>query len=283
MADDGYLDYIRPRGLPLLKATLRVVVAVQCFGAAARYLSMEVPSEIGAFLVTDLNWQQLQAEQLDLYVAYGLIACGVLTLLRPSWVLLLPVVIWFAGTSLMPIVKNDVPLPMLHPCAMASVMTAPLALMILDFWPPTLKSHLGRTVASMWLLRLAAAATFAGHGLLALGHSIDGGESMDLLMAVSDKVFGWEMTDANARWVLTIIGGLDLGLALNVLASRSKPIVLLMAVWGFATAASYVILSGPQGFPEVMLRVANGGIPLVLFLYWALSIKEAPIEVVKAN
>ena len=283
MVDDGYLDYIRPRGLPLLKATLRVVVAVQCFGAAARTLSMEVESRIAGFLVSDLNWPQAQADQLDLYVAYGLIACGVLTLLRPSWVLLLPVVVWFAGTSVMSLVKNEGPMPFLEPIAQASLPIAPLALLILDFWPPTLKSHLGRTVASMWLLRLAAAATFAGHGLLALHHSIDGGESLDLLTAVADKVFGWEMTEAKARWALMIVGGLNLGLALNVLTSRSKPIVLLMTVWGFATAASAMILAGPQAFPEAMLRVANGGIPLVLLLYWTLSIKETPVEVVKAN
>ena len=55
------------------------------------------------------------------------------------------------------------------------------------------------------------------------------------------------------------------------------------SLWGFATAAAYMILSGPQAFPESMLRVANGGVPLVLLLYWTLSIKEAPVEVVKAN
>ena len=283
MVDDAYLDYIRPRGLPLLKATLRVIVAVQCFGAAARTLSMGLESKIAGFLLSDFAWPQAKVDQFDLYIAYGLMACGVLTLLRPSWVLLLPVTLWFAATAAMPLVQNEGTMPMLEPLQQASRWAAPLGLLILDFWPPSLKSHLGRTVTSMWLLRLAAAATFAGLGLTALRHSMEGGEAMDLLTATSDKVFGREMTPTNAQWALTIIGGMELGLALNVIAGRSKPLVTAMAVWGFATAATYVVLLGPQAFAEAMLRVANGGLPLVLVMYWTLSIKEAPVEVVKAN
>jgi hypothetical protein len=284
MTDDGYLDYIRPRGLPVLKATLRVVVAVQCFGAAAKILSMGVASSIAEFLMTDLSWTQERAAQVDQYAAYGLLACGVLTLLRPCWPVLLPVGAWFLAGSLVPVVRGEGWQAMLEPVEHAARYAAPLALLLLDFWPPSLKSHLGRTVVSIWLLRLAAGATFAGHGLVALLHALAGeGHFMDLLTVTCDKALGWELAPEDARLVLAVIGGVDLGLALNVLSSRSRAIVGYMVFWGLVTAASRVVLMGPQAYPEVLLRVANSGVPLVLLLYWSLSVRQPPAEIVKAN
>jgi len=283
MTDDAYLDYIRPRGLPLLKATLRVIVAVQCFGAAAMSLSMGADSTISEFLASDLNWPAEKCQQVDDYAAYGLISCGVLTLLRPCWPVLLPVAGWFLGASIVPLVGNSSPTAILEPIEHAARYCAPLALLLLDFWPPKLKSYLGRTVACMWLLRLAAAATFAGHGIVALMHGMDGGHFVELLTVTSDKVFGWEMSADETRWTLVAIGAIDIGLALNVLVSRSKPIVVYMAIWGFATAASRLVVMGPQAYPEFLIRAANGGIPLVLLLYWCLSLQQPRAEVVKAN
>lgn len=283
MADGDYLDYIRPRGLPVLKATLRVIVAVQCFGAAAQTLSMDVESSIASFLLTDLSWAQEQVSQVDRYAAYGLLASGVLTLLRPCWPVLLPVSVWFAAGTLVGVVSDGGMPSILRAIEQSARVAAPLGLLLLDFWPPRLKSHLGRTVVTIWLLRLAIAATFAGHGLMALLHSLQGGGFLELLTVNCDKVFGWEMADTEARLVLAILGGIDLGLALNVIASRSRPIVAYMAFWGVATAASRVVLLGPQAYPEVLVRAAHGGIPLVLLLYWSLSIRQPPAEVVKAN
>lgn len=283
MADGDYLDYIRPRGLPVLKATLRVVVAVQCFGAGAKILSMGVESPVASFLLTHLNWAEERAAQLDEYAAYGLLACGVLTLLRPCWPVLLPVGTWFLAVSLVGVVREAGLVPVLQSVEQSARVAAPLGLLLLDFWPPSLKSHLGRTVVSIWLLRLAAGATFVGLGLMALLHSLQGGQYLELLSVTCDKALGWELADADARLVLAIIGGLDLGLALNVLVSRSRPIVAFMVFWGLVTAASRVVLLGPQAYPEVLVRVANGGIPLVLLLYWSLSIRQPPAEIVKAN
>jgi hypothetical protein len=283
MTDGDYLDYIRPRGLPVLKATLRVIVAVQCFGAAAKILSMGVESSIANFLVTDLSWVQEQASQVDQYAAYGLLGCGVLTLLRPCWPVLLPVSVWFAGGSLVGVVRDGGMLSILEAVEQSARVAAPLGLLLLDFWPPTLKSHLGRTVATIWLLRLAIAATFAAHGIVALLHALQGGHFMELLTVTCERVSGWQMADTEARLVLAVIGGLDLGLALNVLVSRSRPVVAYMMFWGVATAVSRMVLLGPQAYPELLVRIAHGGIPLVLLLYWSLSIKQSPAEIVKAN
>jgi hypothetical protein len=180
------------------------------------------------------------------------------------------------------VIRNEGAIPFLGPVEHASRYAAPLALLLLDFWPPRLKSHLGRTVASMWILRVAAAATFAGHGLVAIDHSLHGGHFAELLQSACGAL-GIELTPSQNQWGLAIIGGLDLGLALNVLVSRSKPVVFYMMLWGLATAASRMALLGPQGYPEMLIRIANGGIPLVLLLYWSLSLKDSPAEIVKAN
>lgn len=282
-SDDVYLDYIRPRGLPVLKATLRVVVAVQCLGAAGRVLSMGAESTIARFLMFNQGWTEARALQVDQYGAYALIACAILTLLRPCWPVLLPVTAWFAATSAMAVIRDEGAVPVLEPFEHAARYGAPLALLLLDFWPPTLKSHLGRTALCMWILRLAAAATFAGHGIVALLHGMEGGHFVDLLTAFCEKVLGRQISEGDARWALAVIGGIDLGLAVNVVVSRSKPVVLYMAFWGFATASTRIVLMGLEAWPEVLIRAANGGIPLVLLLYWTLSIRQPPIEVVKAN
>ena len=281
--EDVYLDYIRPRGLPVLKATLRVIVAIQCLGAATQNLSMGVEWPVANFLVVEMDYGRVMVDQYATYAAYALIACGILTLLRPCWPVLLPVTVWFIAGSLVKVVRNESPLSILEPVEHAARYTAPLALMVLDFWPPSFKSHLGRTVVAMWLLRLAAAATFIGHGLVALYQAVNGGHFIDLLTSTTSAVLGRDLSMDEARAGLSIIGGVDLGVAISLLCSRAKPVALYMAAWGFATAATRMIAAGPAAFPETLVRVANGGLPLVLLLYWSLSIKEGPVEIVKAN
>lgn len=283
MSDDGYLDYIRPRGLPVLKATLRVIVAVQCFGAAAKILSMGVESPIAGFLIADLSWAEERARQFDQYAAYGLLASGALTLLRPCWPVLLPVGVWFAAASLVGVARSEGLPAVMAAVEQTSRIAAPFGLLLLDFWPPSLKSHLGRTVACMWLLRLAVVATFAGLGIVGVMHSIHGGDRLELLSVTADKVLGWEMADAEARSVLASLGGIEIGLAIALLADRSRPLLVVMICWGLTTAASWIVLLGPQAYCETLLRIADGGLPLVLLLYWSLSVRQPPAEIVKAN
>ena len=221
--EDGYLDYIQPRGLPVLKATLRVIVAVQCLGVAAQSLSRGMESGIAWFLSQEFQWSEAQTAQFDTYAAYALIASAVLTLLRPCWPVLLPVFGWFLADPVISLTYERGAYPILEPCEQAARYGAVLALLILDFWPPRLKSHLGRTTVSMWLLRLAAAATFVGHGLVALSQSTSGGHFVVLLTDAVRAVFETDLTEDRARWLLALIGGIDLGVALNLVVSPLSP------------------------------------------------------------
>jgi hypothetical protein len=39
-----------------------------------------------------------------------------------------------------------------------------------------------------------------------------------------------------------------------------------MAIWGFVTAVSRVTAFGWERWPDLMIRAANGGIPLLLWI-----------------
>jgi hypothetical protein len=280
---DYYRDYLRPRGLTFMKATLRVVVAVQCLGAAALRLSLKRSSPLSLFFQENLGWTEAQSAQFDDGAAIALLVIGLLTALRPAWPVLLPVVVWFASISLVPLVQGVNTVAVLEPIEHASRILAPLALLVLDFWPPRLRSHLGRTIVSMWLLRLAAALTFAGHGVVALLHSLERGHFLELLLSGWGAVIQTELDEPSARQLLAVIGGIDLGLAMNVLFARSRPVLAYMALWGFATAAVRMVHFGPEAYPESLLRIANGGVPVVVLLYVSLALKETKPEIIPGN
>ncbi len=277
------MDYIRPRGLVWIKTTLRVTVAIQCFGAAAQWLSEGIASPVAQFLIHDVEMPEVQATQLDEGVAYGLLACGVLTVMRPSWVTLLPVSIWFSAVSLAAIIHDIDVRAVLVPVEQAIRTFAPLGLLVIDFWPPRIKSHLGRTVMTMWLLRLGIALTFAGLGLVAILQGLQSGPLLGVVQSVAHAISGAELPEEMARFTLAVIGGIELALAFNVLASRSRPMLALTAVWGFASAAVRMVDLGLAGFPESLVRIGEGGVPVVLLLYFSLSVKEFPTEIIPEN
>ncbi|MCA9026980.1 MAG: hypothetical protein KDA86_17365 [Planctomycetaceae bacterium] len=284
MNDPGpYLDYLRPRGLNWIKTTLRVTVAVQCFGAAAQWLSAGTASPITEFLISDMQWSEAQAVQLDEGVAYGLLACGALTLVRPSWPMLLLVTLWFTAISCTAILHEIDFEAVLVPVEQAIRSLAPLGLLVLDFWPPKLKSHLGRTVITMWLLRLGLTITFAGLGLVALMQSVTSGPLLEVIRTIVASGGMSDFSDEFVRVILAVVGGIELALAFNLLASRSKPLLVMTALWGFCSAALPMVSLGFAGFPESLVRFPEGGVAVVLLLYFSLSIREFPPEVVAEN
>ncbi len=278
-----YRDYLRPRGLTWIKATLRVTVAVQCLGAAAQRLSAGTVSPVAEFLIVDVQWLEAQAWQLDNGVAYGLMVAGVLIALRPAWPVLLPVTVWFIAVAAIPVVRGVNPTSAIEFVAEGLGYLSPLALMILDFWPPRFKSHWGRTVVAMWMLRLAAMETFFGTGLLAILHSVEPGPSLVLFQEVARQLRGAPLSDVAARAGLGVMGGLFMAVALNMLATRSKPVLMGAMAMGFVSSFSRMVESGPAAFPETLVRFAQIGVPLVLLLYFSLSIREFPPEVIPEN
>ena len=116
-----------------------------------------------------------------------------------------------------------------------------------------------------WILRIAVAGEFIGHGVFAL-------------QGKKDWV-GWfaqfGVTDAGlAAQLLFIIGLMDILLALLILFRPVRIVLLWMVLWGFWTALIRPLVGMPVW--DFIERWANWGAPLaLLFLVgWPKSVRE---------
>ena len=121
------------------------------------------------------------------------------------------------------------------------------------------------TKLAIWVLRVAVAGEFIGHGVFALQGKKDW--------------IGWfaqfGVSDAGlAAKLLFFIGLLDIALAVLILIKPIRIALLWMTFWGFWTA----LLRPLVGMPiwDFVERWANWGAPLALFLLvgWPKSLKE---------
>ncbi|OGE83119.1 MAG: hypothetical protein A2846_01165 [Candidatus Doudnabacteria bacterium RIFCSPHIGHO2_01_FULL_49_9] len=106
-----------------------------------------------------------------------------------------------------------------------------------------------------WVLRIAVAGEFLGHGILAIG----GKQSW----------VGWfsqfGVTDtALATKLLFIVGVIDVVVALIVLIRPIRIVLLYMVIWGFWTAILRPIVG--ESIWDFVERSANWGAPLALLL-----------------
>lgn len=106
----------------------------------------------------------------------------------------------------------------------------------------------------LWILRVAVAGEFLGHGTLALGGKAD-------WVLWVEKLSGFSQPAA-LNFIL-VVGAVDVILALIVLFRPIRPLLLWMAFWGFFTAILRPIVG--QSFWDFIERFANWGAPLALF------------------
>lgn len=105
-----------------------------------------------------------------------------------------------------------------------------------------------------WILRVAVAGEFAGHGVFALQGKQAWVEWISQLTGVSTEV---------ATQLLLLIGLSDLVVALLVLIWPVRLVLLWAAIWGFWTALLRPIVGEPIW--DFVERWANWGAPLALF------------------
>ena len=116
-----------------------------------------------------------------------------------------------------------------------------------------------------WVLRIAVAGEFIGHGVFALQGKKDW--------------IGWfakfGVSDAGtAAQLLLIVGILDIVFAVLILIKPVRIVLLWMVFWGFWTALLRPIVGMPVW--DFVERWANWGAPLALLLLigWPQSLKE---------
>ena len=110
------------------------------------------------------------------------------------------------------------------------------------------------TNKAIWALRIGVAGEFLGHGVFAL----QGKESW----------IGWFANfgvndPGTAATLLTLVGTMDILVALVVLFKPIKPVLLWAVFWGFWTALIRPIVGEPIW--DFVERFANWGAPLALF------------------
>ena len=115
------------------------------------------------------------------------------------------------------------------------------------------KRSLRNAKAVSWILRIAVAGEFIGHGVFAL-----------------QAKQGWipyfasvGISAGTAVTLMPLIGVMDIILALIVLVRPIRPLLLWMAFWGFLTALIRPIAGEPIW--DFVERFANWGAPLALF------------------
>ena len=109
------------------------------------------------------------------------------------------------------------------------------------------------TVAQ-WILRVAVAGEFFGHGIFAIQGKKQWITWIGELIAV---------TPETAATLLLVVGIMDVLLGVLVLIKPIKPLLLWMAVWGFWTALVRPLVGEPVW--DFIERWANWGAPLALF------------------
>lgn len=115
------------------------------------------------------------------------------------------------------------------------------------------------------ILRVAASLTFIGHGLEAIGLR----PIFVAYLQHTSELVGQHLSYGGAAIMLRVIGTLDILVALALLrrGARSWP-AGYMSVWGTITALARIVYAGPAGIVDALVRAANPGAPLALWLAW---------------
>lgn len=269
----------RPRGVRMLQGALRVVVALQCFGMAAARLHLR-HDDAFAQLIAPLA--QLPADQISTvsdFLAYSLILCGVITLLRPVSLILIALAAYISVTILAPVFAADpeASLTLLQ----AGQLTRPasvLALMLVDFWPPRMKPSLVMCLASTALLKLATAISFIAWGYLAIEESRTGGELLDIFRQAIFQLTQRKLPMEGASQTLGVCGGVVIGLALAIMSARSKGVLIASILAGGLIAMIPTFAHGPTGYALTLVQLSLPGAPLSILIFTINCIREQPLK-----
>lgn len=239
------------------RTALAAAAAVACVGTAVRQLLYGGP--VFSWLYFEADWTEFWALRIERGASFALLALAPLLFWPRARAAAALASAWLFAVALCTTAlaaRHEV----LQLPAQATRWLAPLALVL----------PLAARLPAQWLLRVAAAAVFAAHGVEALlGEPL----FVDYLLGLpAGSTLGQKWAEA----LLRLIGGVDLLAAACILLP--KPIRLCaawMALWGLATATLRVVFGGWGAWPETTVRLANGLVPLALWLLWSPRQKDA--------
>lgn len=272
-------DQPEPRGVSVVQGMLRVIVALQFWGAAAHRLQSRSLSDLGQYLFREFGAGSPDGAQFDHTLGLVLLFIGFVTLIRPVGLVLLIVSAGFCVHALepffMPAGTRDVFTPVEHLVRIAS----PLALALVDWWPPRLKAGLGRLLVALGLLRFGAAASIAAQGLRSLASLPDREQLLEVVRRGAVALEIPERTADQASLTLGFLGGIDVGMAILLVSTRSKFASVLVGMWSLFRISVWTLALGPEGYAETLVRAAQAGAPFVLAAFTFLAVREHPSEI----
>jgi hypothetical protein len=243
---------------------LRISVAGQCIAAART--AWVAGSEINGWLFIKVGLPESVASFTDQVAAGLLLAVAASAIFRPLRALYLFNAAWMAAVCFAVFTNPGTAVDVLAPISHAVRVAAPLTLALLPLRPgEELRLGAPKTTLALWVLLFGVAATFTAHGLEALQHY---GRFVDLIIGSAKHWLGWSVSQATAEQLLTVIGIQDILLALMLLSRRWRWVAGWMAIWGLSTALSRMTTMGAGSWHQSLIRIANGGVPLALFLGW---------------
>jgi hypothetical protein len=275
-------EHPEPRGLAVVQGVLRVVVAVQCWGAAAQQLQAKSTTELAQALFGGLGETSPVPVQFDRIAGVVLLAAGLLTLVRPAAIAVLAVVAWF-GVQIISTATGDGPAIGFSVSEQLIRVGAPFALALIDWWPPKLAFSLGRLLFSLGLLRLTLCLSLAGQAFRELLSIPDRPGMCDLVTKAVQKAFGEPWSAVRTDMAVGVLGGVDLAVAISLLVTRSRAVTIGASVWIAFRTSLWTVALGPDGYAETLIRAGLVGAPLVLAAFSILAVREAKPEILPAN
>ncbi len=282
MAHNSHDPYDAPplRGLGPVQATLRVFVALQCWGYAAAHLHFGAKSAFARLLEKEFFVSVGDTGLLDQVAAIGLALCGVMCLLRPAWPVLLGLCCGEAVFVASKIWLREGGQPAIIAARHAAIILSPLILACADFWPGRRKFSLGFWIAITAMMRFAICATFIGNGLEGIIESHHGGDMVRVATGAVQKFSRHTPSPAEAKTALAIASAIQLGVGLSLLLNRSRQAAACGALVGIFIAGCYSISLGMAGYPRTLTHLIEGGLAAALFLFWTRATREGQISYV---
>ena len=265
---------------------LRWIISLQCFGYAA---SLAVPSHLNSWLLPLQGDAFARAVDTTIALVLWVAGCALPFIGRASlpasqtkWpcpvvrcdaVLLCFVAGWaFLNAVLSWQMNIEDKFAATDPFGHAVRFVAPVALLVFV-------TGTGSYLKLEWLLRIGIASTFIGHGLAA--YWLKPG-FVDLIVGTLDTFLGsdWRLAEEREKLAIILlpwIGRMDFLLAFLILLPTKyrKTVALWMAIWGFVTATSRLTAFGIERWPDLIIRAANWGIPLLLWWEMRAKIKSS--------
>jgi len=274
-------EHPEPRGLTVVQGLLRVIVAVQCWGAAAQQLQARSTTELAQALFGGLGETSPVPVQFDRVAGVVLLGAGLLTLVRPAAIAVLAIVAWF-GAQIIGTASGDAPTVGFSVSEQLIRVGAPFALALIDWWPPKLAFSLGRFLFALGLLKLTLCLSLGGQALRALLSIPDRPAYCDLVAKAVAKCSGEPWSPLRTDMAVGALGGIDLAAAICLLVTRSRVIVIGGALWIAFRTSLWTIALGPDGYAETLVRAGLVGAPVVLAAFSILAVREAKPEILPA-